>query len=157
MTWADMVPGMSNVRWNFRLGPIAITSWFGAISWGIVGAALLVCCCGGVVGAIGDDDQPTRPVVTPSLLSTTASTALQQVAPSPTRSPVVKSSPTPKRTTSKPKPSPTAKKPTPKDDPRYDTCAEANANGYGPYVEGEDPEYDWYRDRDGDGIVCEPA
>jgi hypothetical protein len=27
--------------------------------------------------------------------------------------------------------------------------------GYGNYVKGVDPEYDWYRDADGDGIVCE--
>lgn len=40
-------------------------------------------------------------------------------------------------------------------DLRFDTCGGANANGYGPYVSGIDPEYDWYRDRDGDGIVCE--
>ncbi|BCJ46293.1 hypothetical protein GCM10010168_52440 [Actinoplanes ianthinogenes] len=40
-------------------------------------------------------------------------------------------------------------------DPRFRTCAEANANGYGPYREGVDPEYDWYQDRDGDGEVCE--
>lgn len=40
--------------------------------------------------------------------------------------------------------------------PRYDTCAEANYRESGPYVEGVDLEYDWYQDRDGDGIVCEP-
>ncbi|BBH66459.1 hypothetical protein ACTI_31440 [Actinoplanes sp. OR16] len=40
-------------------------------------------------------------------------------------------------------------------DPRFSTCAKANAAGYGPYEEGVDPEYDWYRDRDGDGMVCE--
>lgn len=40
-------------------------------------------------------------------------------------------------------------------DPRFDYCYEANANGYGPYKKGRDPEYDWYRDRDGDGVVCE--
>jgi len=40
-------------------------------------------------------------------------------------------------------------------DPRFETCREANANGYGPYVSGVNPEYDWYRDRDGDGINCE--
>jgi hypothetical protein len=40
-------------------------------------------------------------------------------------------------------------------DPRFDTCAAAIAAGYGPYHQGQDPEYDWYRDADGDGIVCE--
>jgi len=40
-------------------------------------------------------------------------------------------------------------------DPRFGTCKEAKANGYGPYTEGKDPEYDWYRDADSDGVVCE--
>ena len=52
----------------------------------------------------------------------------------------------------KPKPEP---KTEPQTDPQFGTCREANAAGYGPYVEGLDPEYDWYQDRDGDGIVCE--
>jgi hypothetical protein len=40
-------------------------------------------------------------------------------------------------------------------DPRFNTCKEAKANGYGPYYIGFDPEYDWYRDADSDGVVCE--
>jgi hypothetical protein len=40
-------------------------------------------------------------------------------------------------------------------DPRFGTCREANAAGYGPYRAGRDPEYDWYQDRDHDGLVCE--
>lgn len=40
-------------------------------------------------------------------------------------------------------------------DPRFRTCKEAKANGYGNYRQGTDPEYDWYRDADNDGIVCE--
>jgi excalibur calcium-binding domain-containing protein len=40
-------------------------------------------------------------------------------------------------------------------DPRFDTCADAIDAGYGPYYRGQDPEYDWYRDADGDGAVCE--
>lgn len=40
-------------------------------------------------------------------------------------------------------------------DPRFSYCYEANAAGYGPYRRGSDPEYDWYQDRDNDGIVCE--
>jgi len=55
----------------------------------------------------------------------------------------------------KPRPRPTPK-PQPQEhtDPRYGTCAEAKAHGYGPYSRG-DKEYDWYRDQDGDGITCE--
>ena len=40
-------------------------------------------------------------------------------------------------------------------DPRFRTCGLAKENGYGPYVQGVDPEYEWYRDGDGDGTVCE--
>ena len=40
-------------------------------------------------------------------------------------------------------------------DPRFSYCYEANDAGYGPYYQGQDPEYAWYDDRDGDGIVCE--
>ncbi|WP_264785129.1 DUF1524 domain-containing protein [Aquiluna sp. KACHI24] len=40
-------------------------------------------------------------------------------------------------------------------DPRFDTCKAAIAAGFGPYVSGVDPEYDWYRDGDSDGTVCE--
>jgi hypothetical protein len=40
-------------------------------------------------------------------------------------------------------------------DPRFDTCKDAIAHGYGPYVNGVDPEYDWYRDSDHDGVDCE--
>lgn len=40
-------------------------------------------------------------------------------------------------------------------DPRFGSCREALANGFGPYVAGIDPEYGWYRDGDGDGTVCE--
>jgi len=40
-------------------------------------------------------------------------------------------------------------------DPRFDTCTAAKAAGYGPYIRGVDPEYEWYRDADNDGRVCE--
>jgi hypothetical protein len=40
-------------------------------------------------------------------------------------------------------------------DPRFPTCRAAKAAGYGPYREGVDPEYFWYRDADHDGIDCE--
>ena len=43
----------------------------------------------------------------------------------------------------------------PSTDQRFSYCYEANAAGFGPYYQGRDPEYDWYDDRDGDGIVCE--
>lgn len=39
--------------------------------------------------------------------------------------------------------------------PRFSTCKDAKAHGYGPYRKGVDPEFHWYRDADGDGFVCE--
>lgn len=38
--------------------------------------------------------------------------------------------------------------------PRFSTCKAAKAAGYGPFLRGS-VEYEWYRDADGDGIVCE--
>ncbi|WP_327092936.1 excalibur calcium-binding domain-containing protein [Nonomuraea sp. NBC_01738] len=65
------------------------------------------------------------------------------------------STPTPTKTPA-PAPTPTrSDPPTSGNDPRFRTCAEANAAGYGPYRRGVDPEYGWYQDRDGDGLVCE--
>jgi hypothetical protein len=40
-------------------------------------------------------------------------------------------------------------------DPNFDYCYQANEAGYGPYFEGQDPEYQWYDDADHDGEVCE--
>lgn len=45
--------------------------------------------------------------------------------------------------------------PAPSTDPRFEYCSDATAAGYGNYVAGQDPEYDWYDDADGDGVVCE--
>ncbi len=39
-------------------------------------------------------------------------------------------------------------------DPRYDTCLELVTAGLGPYLEGRDAEYAWYRDDDHDGEAC---
>lgn len=41
-------------------------------------------------------------------------------------------------------------------DPNYGSCKAAKAAGANtPYIKGVDPEYEFYRDGDGDGIVCE--
>jgi hypothetical protein len=48
-----------------------------------------------------------------------------------------------------------AEDPEPAMDPIFDTCTEAGDNGFGNYVDGVDPEYGYYDDADGDGVVCE--
>jgi hypothetical protein len=60
--------------------------------------------------------------------------------------------PPPPATSAPPSPSPTADTL----DPRFPNCDEANEHGYGPYFRDEDPEYWWYQDRNGDGVVCWP-
>jgi len=40
-------------------------------------------------------------------------------------------------------------------DPDWGTCTEAKKHGGGPYVQGVDAEYTFYRDGDKDGTVCE--
>ncbi|GAB2731633.1 hypothetical protein GCM10027273_07880 [Nocardioides pakistanensis] len=40
-------------------------------------------------------------------------------------------------------------------DPRFSTCTEVIAHGYGLYYRGVDDECWWCDDRDDDGVVCE--
>jgi outer membrane biosynthesis protein TonB len=136
-------------------------------------AALLVAGVA-LAGCGGSDDTQAVADVEPAPVATTAApkpiiptlkpkaataspkpraTSVQKVVSSP--------APKPRATTAAPKPKPvvTSAKPKPKPapatDPRYDTCTAAKKDGYGPYHQGQDPEYDWYDDRDDDGIVCE--
>ena len=83
---------------------------------------------------------PSQPLLTGG--NPTTSTVLPPIAASSTASPKV--------TTTSPPPATAGSV-----DPRFATCKAAKAAGYGPYYRGKDPEYAWYRDADGDGIVCE--
>ncbi|TDC42094.1 excalibur calcium-binding domain-containing protein [Micromonospora sp. KC213] len=158
---------MSKLRWNFRLGPLQFNSPVGVIG-GSVLAGIVLCCCGaGIVGAINDDTSPTAktqplttsaPAAAAPARTTATAPAPAATTPRPAVAATTKPTAKPAATTRKPAPKPTTRKPTPaapKTDPRFDTCREANREGYGPYEEGKDPEYEWYQDRDGDGIVCE--
>lgn len=70
---------------------------------------------------------------------------------------ITQTAPPPASAQSNPQPQPFVNAPqeSKKTDPRFKTCKEAKANGYGHYRKGTDPEYDWYRDADHDGVVCE--
>ncbi|MFI7447189.1 excalibur calcium-binding domain-containing protein [Nonomuraea sp. NPDC049714] len=41
--------------------------------------------------------------------------------------------------------------------PKYDSCRQARAAGYGPYTKGVHPEYAWYTDVDNNGVACNGA
>ncbi len=85
------------------------------------------------------------------------------VADAPTPTPIAHAERKPSTPTKSPRPAaPPPPSPPPAthpaataNDPNYGTCKQAKANHKGPYVRGRDPEYDYYQDRDGDGIVCE--
>ena len=96
------------------------------------------------------------------VLSTCPGQALPTATAVPLGAGHVATAPTPARTTAAKPPGtkPPATKPpatttSARTDPRFGTCREANAAGYGPYRRGVDPEYDWYQDRDHDGLACE--
>lgn len=117
-----------------------------------------------VVAATESDPSQTVVTIEPSstVPSTTPDAAITTQAPTATAAPTTTAAPV----TAPPTPAPTAPPqtvafvapppaPAPATDPRFDTCKDAKANGFGPYSRGVDPEYNWYRDADSDGIVCE--
>ncbi len=91
----------------------------------------------------------------------TAQRGLWGICGGPHVAPPTTAPPPPPPTTAAPPPPVTTAPPPPKPpvgggtDPRFTYCYEANDAGYGPYYEGQDPEYQWYDDADSDGIVCE--
>jgi micrococcal nuclease len=90
--------------------------------------------------------------VEPAKLIDRTPAVTQTATPTPTPTPTPPPPPAPKPT---PKPAPKPAPKPPANDPQFRTCGDANDAGYGDYVKGVDPEYAWYQDRDGDGIVCE--
>jgi Excalibur calcium-binding domain len=109
--------------------------------WLVLLPLLALCCLGAVLG-----QNPTPPAATQPQSQASTATAVETVPPPPTTDPAPTTAPRPRRTT---------RPPTPRNDPRYKTCKEAKAHGYGPYRRGVDPEYAWYIDADHDGVTCE--
>jgi uncharacterized membrane protein YhaH (DUF805 family) len=85
--------------------------------------------------------------IEPSPIASATPTASPTASPTPTQSLVPVSTTGPEQVVEQPVEAAL--------DPRFRTCGDANAAGYGDYISGVDPEYDWYMDRDRDGIVCE--
>ena len=130
-----------------------------------IGAGILGVLLGGALFSGGDGSTTAEPVAGSTVTATSTATATATVEvtapprPAPTKTVKV-------TVTKKPRPAPTktvtvtarpeqTRSTSPDLDPRFDTCTAAKAAGYGNYREGEDPEYEWYDDRDGDGVVCE--
>jgi Excalibur calcium-binding domain len=112
----------------------------------VVALTLLAGCADGAALRTAPPPTPTStPAATPTVTVTvTATLGTAAAAPS--------GLPSPDLTASRPAPAGPLGSGT---DPNFTSCGEANAAGYGPYRRGVDPEYAWYTDRDGDGVVCE--
>jgi Excalibur calcium-binding domain len=94
---------------------------------------------------------------TTSLPKSSVSSAVTVASGQPSQS-IPSSAPAPSTTAQAPTTqAPVTQAPTPSGglDPQFSSCSKAKEAGYGPYVRGTDPEYDWYSDRDGDGVACE--
>ena len=125
-----------------------------AVIWSILGGLLFCCCSLTGLGALLGDPEPASDVSPEPTMtaSSAAATTAAPVVPTPAAPPTGNAPPP---ATSDAPPPPPPPPPPPQNDPRFGSCAEAIRNGYGPYYKGKDPEYAWYEDRDGDGVVCE--
>lgn len=126
------------------------------------GLALLGCSAVAALIPGSSPDGPSAVTSEQALAPTAAGSSAIEPDPSASASPTpepTSAQPTPASTTAKPqpRPSPTTARSSakPSTDPRFDNCREARAHGYGPYYQGVDPEYAWYRDPNKDGVVCD--
>lgn len=129
--------------------------------WAKISAPVAVLALFGAVLPNTNDSADTAAVTTvPAATSTTASSLttsmvrVQPIAevPADTQSIAAPTTPAP---TPPPTPAPTTPPPEEQVHERFDTCKEAIAHGNGPYYQGTDVEYGWYRDANSNGIVCE--
>src|SRR5450830_348328 len=97
---------------------------------------------------------PVAPIATPSATPAPADPPATQ-APAPAVAPAPAPALAPAPATQAPAPVVQAPPVASTNDPQFATCKAAIAAGYGNYVRDKDPEYAWYNDRDGDGVVCE--
>ncbi|GAA2035928.1 hypothetical protein GCM10009819_20570 [Agromyces tropicus] len=114
----------------------------------VLGCVLMLSGCSGQVVADADEAAAAEAVES-TITPTPSATPSPTPTPAPEPEPELEPEPEPE---AKPEPEPAPK---PATDPRFDTCGDAIDAGYGPYIRGVDPEYDWYRDGDKDGDVCE--
>lgn len=151
-------------RWWSRRSPLARV--------GVILLPPVLLCCGlvpalAVVG--GQPEDPPAPDGTPVTTATTApsrTTPPASAAPSPPSKSPPPPSPSTSSASASPSPTPSSPTPTPhppsagpRVDQRYPNCAAVVANGLGPYRQGVDPEFEWYRTEDAnqDGTVCASA
>jgi len=127
-------------------------------------AALAVLVLAGCEGAEPNAGEDSAPAVTEAAAPTSAEPAESTApapatvagpAPAPVEADPVEQAPAPAPVAPAPVAPAPAPAPAAETDPQFDTCKDAKAAGYGPYVQGVDPEYDWYRDSDHDGTNCE--
>jgi len=117
----------------------------------VLGSTLIAGCQEQSDGAV-----PETAATTPVALSGTASAEPAAAETAPTPEPTGAPEPVaPEPSASVVDPAPAVEAPPVATDPQFGTCREAVAAGFGNYVQGVDPEYDWYQDRDHDGVVCE--
>lgn len=51
------------MRWNFRVGPLQLTSPVGVISGSVIAGFVLTCCGAGIIGAFSDSPDSPPPAV----------------------------------------------------------------------------------------------
>ncbi|WP_432571329.1 GmrSD restriction endonuclease domain-containing protein [Kineococcus sp. SYSU DK005] len=122
-------------------------------TWGLWVTAAERDAIAGVLASCPDQPVPISPAAAPASGGGSAAPAPAPAAPAPAPAPAAPAPADPPPADPAPAdPEPAAGAGT---DPDFGTCKAANAAGYGPYVQGQDPEYGFYRDADGDGTVCE--
>lgn len=91
-----------------------------------------------------------NPVVSVAPVAPPAAPPPPVEAPAAPAPPVVEAPPAPVP----PPPPPPAAPVQPAADPKFKSCTEVKKNKLGPYHKGQ-TEYEWYQDKDKDGVVCE--